>query len=271
MADLGDDAIPAIAALGQRALLDPPSLTELHRSLTAPDQPAVALGDPARGVVATVNGAGGGFVRFIAVDPDHRGRGLGRALLRAAEDRLRASGAPSVTIGADAPHYLWAGIDTRELAMVCLAERTRYSRVGVNLNMDVDLTRLAPDPGGWRLAGASDRDQVAQWADRHYAHWGPELVRACDQGGLVLAEDHAGIAAVCAHGVTRAGLVGPVAVRPDRLRQGVGVAPLLGALHHMRAAGRTRAEISWVGPVVPYARIGATIGRTMLVYRKGLT
>ena len=48
-----------------------------------------------------------------------------------------------------------------------------------------------------------------------------------------------GIAAVCAHDVTRAGFVGPVAVRPDLMGRGVGVAPLLGALHEMRRAGRT--------------------------------
>ena len=270
MTELGADAIPAIAALGRRALLDPPSPTELHRSLTAPDQPAVVRGEPTRGVVATVIGAGGGYVRFIAVHPDHRGQGLGRALLGAAEDQLRAAGASTITIGADAPHYLWAGIDTRELAMVCLAERLRYSRVGVNLNMDIDLTHLERDPGGWRVADASDRESVDGWAEQHWPGWRSELLRACDQNSLVVADDREGIAAVCAHDVTRAGLVGPVAVRRDLVGRGVGTTPLLGALHRMRASGRTHAEISWVGPVVPYARVGATIGRSLLVYRKDL-
>ncbi len=271
MARLGDDAIPAIAALAQRALVDPPTLTDLRRALTAADQPAVIRGDPDRGVVATVTGPRGGHVRFVAVDPAHRGAGRGRELLAAAEHDLRAAGATTVTIGADAPHYLWAGIDSRELAMVCLAERMKYARVEINFNMDVDLRHTPPDPGGWRVAGPEDRDPIADWAARHWAWWRVEMVRACDQGGLVLAEDAHGIAAVCAHDVTREGLVGPVAVRPDLMGRGVGVAPLLGALHRMRATGRTHAEISWVGPVVPYARIGATIGSTLLVYRKELT
>ncbi len=271
MPTLDDDAIPAIAALGTRALLDPPSLTDLRRALTAPDQPALVRGNPDRGVVATVTGPSGGFVRFIAVDPDHRGAGLGRALLSAAEDDLRAVGAGTVTIGADAPHYLWAGIDRRELAMVCLAERMHYSRVEINFNMDVDLRTVPPDPGGWRVAGPDDRERVADWAERHWVWWRTEMVRACDQGGLVLTEDDEGIAAVCAHDVTREGLVGPVAVRPDLMGHGAGRAPLVGALHRMRTTGRTHAEISWVGPVVPYARVGATIGRTLFVYRKELT
>jgi hypothetical protein len=137
--------------------------------------------------------------------------------------------------------------------------------------MDVDLPRLPPDPGGWRVAGEADRAAVDAWAARHWGFWRAELLRALDQGGLVLADDADGIAAVCAHDVTRAGFVGPVAVRPDLMGRGVGVSPLLGALHEMRRAGRTGAEVSWVGPVVPYARVGATIGRVFLVYRKDLT
>ena len=267
---LGPDSIPAIATLGARAVLDPPSEAELRAALAASDQPATIRGDSTRGVVATVILGQRGYVRFLAVDPRHRGAGLGRALLGAAENDLRAAGATSVTIGADAPYYLWPGIDARELATVCLVERLKYERVEVNFNMDIDLHHLPDDPGGWRVATTNDRTAVEEWATNHWEWWRAEMVRAVHQGGLVLAEDSNGIAAVCAYGVNRAGLVGPVAVRPDLMGKRFGVAPLLGALHRMRAAGLTEAEIAWVGPVVPYARIGATLGRTFLVYRKAL-
>ena len=268
---LGARAIEAIAALAGRSLLDPPSADELRRSLTSPDQPAVVRGDPSSGVVATVTDGVQGFVRFLAVDPTQRSRGLGRALLTAAEKDLRDAGATSVTIGADAPYYLWPGIDARELAAICLVERLHYSRVDVHLNMDVELATVPADPGGWRVAGHADRDAVAAWATRHWGFWRAEMLRACDQDGLVLAEDATGITALCAYDVNRAGFVGPVAVRPDRLGRGDGRAPLLGALHRVRASGRTHAEIAWVSPVVPYARVGATMGRSFLVYRKDLT
>jgi predicted N-acetyltransferase YhbS len=268
---LGPDSIAAIASLAQRSLLDPPTEAELRAALLAPDQRATVRGDPEQGVVATVTAGDQGFVRFLAVDPAWRGGGRGRALLAAAEADLRAAGARAVTVGTDAPHYLWAGVDTRELAAICLLERAKYHRVEANFNMDVDLAALPPDPGGWRLATTVDRAGVDAWATRHWDFWRVELLRAVDQGGLVLAEDADGLTAVCAHDVTRAGFVGPVAVRPDLMGRGVGVAPLLGALHEMRRAGRTHAEVSWVGPVVPYARVGATIGRVFLVYRKELT
>ena len=268
---LDADAIEAVAALAGRSLLDPPSLDELRRSLTAPDQPAVVRGDPTHAVVATVTAGAQGFVRFLAVDPSRRGEGLGRALLAAAEVDLRDAGATSVTVGADAPYYLWPGVDARELAAICLVERLHYSRVDVHLNMDVDLAAIPADPGGWRAAVTTDRDAVAEWATEHWSFWCAEMLRSCDQDGLVLAEDGGGITAVCAYDVNRAGFVGPVAVRPDRLGHGDGRAPLLGALHRLRASGRTHAEIAWVSPVVPYARVGATMGRSFLVYRKDLT
>lgn len=269
-AALGPESIEAIAGLARRSLHDVPTQDELHRALTAPDQPAVMRGDPARGVVATVTNGGHGFVRFLAVDPAHRGAGLGRALLVAAEADLRAAGATDVTIGADAPYYLWPGIDAREIAAVCLAERLHYARVDVHLNMDVDLGLIPTDPGGWRVATARDRPVVEKWATEHWEFWRAEMTRACDQDGLVIGEDSDGITAVCAYDVNRAGFVGPVAVRPDRLGHGDGRAPLLGALHRLRRAGRLHAEIAWVSPVVPYARVGATLGRSFLVYRKDL-
>jgi hypothetical protein len=38
----------------------------------------------------------------------------------------------------------------------------------------------------------------------------------------------------------------------------------------MRSAGRRRVEVVWVGPIVPYARLGATVSRVFFVYRKQL-
>lgn len=270
---LGPDALETISVLVARACSDPPSEDELRRALLAPDQPSVIRGDPGTGVVATVTRGGEGFVRLLAVDPDHQGAGRGRALLHAAEDDLRSAGAHTMTVGADAPYYLWPGIDTRDLAAICLLERTKFSRrTETNVNMDVDLAQVPPDPGGWRVGDpARDRSTLEGWAETHWPFWRAEMMRALEQGGLVVTEDTDGLAAVCAHDVNRAGLVGPVAARPDLIGRGVGVAPLLGALHRMRTAGRTRAEIAWVGPIVPYARVGARIGRVFFVFQKQLT
>jgi predicted N-acetyltransferase YhbS len=262
--------LDAIATLVARSCVDPPTRAELEKALTERDQPATVVGDPGAGVVATVTREGDGFVRLLAVAPERRGRGLGRRLLAMGEETLQAGGATSVTVGADAPYYLWPGVDTRELAAICLLERMHYQRVETNVNMDVDLRALPDDPGAWSVAGPAERGAVDEWATRHWPWWRAEMLRAVDQAGLVVTTDAHGIAAVCAHDVNRAGLVGPVAVRPELLGRGVGTSALLGALHRMRVQGRDRAEIAWVGPIVPYARIGATLGRTFFVYRKAL-
>jgi GNAT superfamily N-acetyltransferase len=268
--------LDAVAALCSRSLADPPAVDELERTLFAPDQPVMLVGDPDVGLVGTCAGveeagtAGQGFVRILAVAPEHRGRGLGRALLAAAEDDLRSRGLTSAGVGADAPYYLWPGVDAGETALLCLLERAKYTRTNANLNMDVDLTAIPDDPGGWTVATAADREEVERWATQHWRNWRAELLRALDRGTLVLGGDTDGIAAVCAYDVNRGGWVGPVAVRPDRLGRGVGAGPLLGALHRMRAGGRARAEVGWVGPVVPYARVGATVGRVFFTHRKGL-
>ena len=39
-----------------------------------------------------------GWINYLAVDPAHQRRGLGRAILDAAEERLRASGCPKINL-----------------------------------------------------------------------------------------------------------------------------------------------------------------------------
>jgi GNAT superfamily N-acetyltransferase len=268
--------LDAVTALCARSLADAPSRAELERTLFVREPRVTVVGDPDRGVVATVAGttaagtADRGFVRLLVVAPDQRGHGLGRELLRIAEDDVRARGLGSITTGADAPHYLWPGVESSEVALLCLLERAKYARTETNFNMDVDLAALPPDPGGWSVATAAERAELEAWAERHWGFWTAEMVRALDRDTLVLARDADGIAAVCAYDVNRDGWIGPVAVRPDLMGRGVGVAPLLGALHRLRATGRTRAEVGWVGPIVPYARVGATVGRVFFVHRKEL-
>ena len=104
----------------------------------------------------------------------------------------------------------------------------------------------------------------------HWANWGPEVLRALDKGTLLISRDGEGITGFCAWDVNRRDLLGPVAVRPGIIGRGAGVPLLVGALHRMRDAGADDIEVSWVGPIVPYARVGGDVGRVFFVYRKQL-
>src|SRR5207244_13049295 len=154
--------------------------------------------------------------------------------------------------------------------LLCCVGHRRYKRRETAFNMTVELEALAPEHGDTTTATAADRVEVAAWLDTHWPHWSAEALRALDKGTLVVASDSEGMSAFCAYGVNRAGWIGPVAVRPDLLGRGAGVGVLLGALHRMRAAGHQRAEIAWVGPIVPYARVGAVVSSVFFVYRKKL-
>jgi GNAT superfamily N-acetyltransferase len=271
--ELTRDDLPALARLAARSLADPPDGRELEDALFAPDRPALVQGDPSIGVVATEADAREGFVKLLCVDPARRGEGLGHRLLLQAEASLASRGAKRVTVGADAPYFLYPGVDVRETSMLCLLERHHYRREEANFNMDVDLAALPPDPGGAEVASHEEHEAMSAWMARHWPDWRLEVLRALAGGTLVVTREPEGdesYRAFCAYDVNRKGTLGPVAVRPDLLGKGAGSAALMRALHLMREKGYERAEVLWVSPVVPYARVGGRVGRVYFVYRRDL-
>jgi GNAT superfamily N-acetyltransferase len=263
---VGPDAVGDIASLCRRAVATPLSPEELRRALFSPDDPAVVRFAPGTGVVATVRHGDEGFVRLLALDPEQRGRGLGHAVLEQAEDDLE--GTSVVTVGADPPYFLFPGTPTTETALCALLERHRYQRDEATFNMDVDLSSLPAGPARAELARSGERDAVDAFARTHWPNWHAEVMRAFDQGGLWLAHDGAGISGFCACEVNRGATVGPVASRPDLIGTGASRQLLLAALRALRGRGLTSVEVLWVGPIVPYARVGARVGSAFFVYRR---
>ncbi len=270
---LGLSDLDGIARLCGRAVADAPAADELAGALFAPEQPAVVLGDPATGVVAAVACDDGAHIRLLAVDPGARGRGLGHALVQAAEEWAAESGHRNLMTGADPPYFLWPGVPSSETALLCLFERRHYARIETHFNMDVDLATIPADPGGHRPAGPGDREELDEFMASHWPNWRLEVLRALDKGNLVVAHEHAGtggLSAFCAFEVNRRGVLGPGAVRPDLMGKGAGRGVLLGALHELRQRGADRVSVLWVGPVPPYAAVGGRVSEVFFVYRKEL-
>ncbi|MBI2704319.1 MAG: GNAT family N-acetyltransferase [Actinobacteria bacterium] len=212
------------------------------------------------------------YIRLLVVDPGHRKAGVGRSLLQAAEDDARELAATRMAIGADAPYYLFAGIPVEQTAMLCLAEAARYNRAETNFNMTVALGDLPDASGTTAVAGPGDRPDVEALVTEQYAMWTKEVLRALQNGTLLISRGTGGaLVGFCAFDVNRGGLLGPVAVRVDRIGEGLGTPLLVDALHHMRDAGATAIDVSWVGPIRPYAAVGGRISRTFFVYRKDLS
>ena len=137
---IGVDSLPALAALSAASLVDAPNEQELRETLFWPGLEANVLGDPDVAVVATVERGGQGYIRWLVVHPDHRGRGRGSALLERAEEAL--AHLPSITVGSDVPDHLVLGVTPDATALAALLERRHYRRVDARVNMTVDLTAI---------------------------------------------------------------------------------------------------------------------------------
>jgi mycothiol synthase len=267
---LGVDHLPAIVGLVKAGVDRPHSEPELRAALFDPSRPALVRGDPDVGIVATVERRGQWYVRLLTVHPDHRGQGFGSQLLAAAEDDVRNGGGDAVLVGTDAPDYLYAGVDTRETALLSLLESRRYRMAMVTYDMRVDLSTIPPDPDVID-ASPSDRDEMSDWLHANWPNWWDEAIRSFDNGTLVFTRDAEGINGFCAWNANRTGWLGPMAVRPDGRQRGVGTPLLVAALHRMRVHGPT-AEIAWVGPLAFYAKtVAAKVSTVYFVYRKGLS
>ena len=263
---VGSEALTEIAALCRRSLVTAPSLSEIERTLFSVDQPTVVRFAPGVGVVSTVRDGLDGFVRLIVIDPSQRGKGLGHDLLESAESDL--SGVTAITVGADPPYFLFPGVPVEETALCCLLERHHYIREETNYNIDINLSHLPEDPKVALVPRDEDRQEIDDWMARHWPNWRAEVLRAFDQRSLLVRRDETDIIGFCAFDVNRSGTLGPIASRPDLIGRAVSAPLLIGALHALRHRGHSEIEVLWVGPMVPYARVGGRVGQLFFVYRK---
>lgn len=209
-------------------------------------------------------------LQVLAVDPQHRRAGVGRCLVEAVEDWARGAGAALLHAGAGAPFYLFTGVDSRWWEALCFFEALGWERTGAELDLSCP-TRRTPVPlpdgvGVHPVRSASDLDDVVDFARRCYPQWEAELTRGGDGGTVVVARDHDGaVLGAAAHSVNRVGVVGPVAVDPQRRTGGIGTALMGAVLEELSVAGFPVAEIAWTSTVRFYAvSCGATVGRASL-------
>ncbi len=219
-----------------------------------------------------------GHVDLLAVHPDARGEGRGRALVAAAEEWLRAEGVTTVRFAGNPPSYAWPGIDVRYTAAACLAESLGYQRESVAWNMTADLSgghstaddveRLAGKGVAVHAAEPGERAAVAAFIREHWnENWAWEAEQAT---GCHYASRDGEIIAFAAWGA-RPAWFGPMGTAPAARGLGVGGVLLRRCLAEMRAAGLTNAQISWVGPLRFYSgAVGARAERVFWLYRRDL-
>jgi GNAT superfamily N-acetyltransferase len=217
-----------------------------------------------------------GHVDLLAVHPGARRRGLGRALVGAAEEWLRAAGADEVRLAANTPCYAWPGIDVRYTPALCLAQSLGYEHYHAAWNMTVDLTGdLSSDADAARLssegvtvhaAPAGERAGVAEFVRKEWNDsWAWEAEQA---DGCHYAERDGEILGFASWGA-RPLWFGPMGTAEAARGLGVGRVLLRRCLADQAAAGLRSAQIGWVGPIHFYAKAaGARVERVFWLYRR---
>ncbi|MFL6118948.1 mycothiol synthase [Actinophytocola sp.] len=228
--------------------------------------------------VDTAGDAFGNQIVELVVHPEHRGRGIGTALV-------------DEVLAIDSPLRLWSHRDHPAAARI--AVRRGLARVRELLLMSLDNDVPLPEPR-WR-AGIRVRtfvpgqDEAAMVAvNRRAFDWHPEQgllteedVRATEQepwfdpDGFFLAVDHddrvVGFHWTKVHG-DNSGEVYVVGVDPDAQGGGLGTALTLVGLHHLRTRG-VRDTILYVESdnrpaVAVYSRLGFVVRYTNVAYQR---
>ncbi len=226
-----------------------------------------------------------GYVKLIAVAPAWQRRGIGSALLEAIERGLASAGAETVQIFGDAPAYLRPGVDFQLTALVCLLLGRGYSWGRHAVNMDVALATANLDSSAEEArlgergitlrrltsddAAAFDAYLAREWSWNWRVEAGGTLRREPVSTHLAVCEGE--IVGFASFNATGPGQFGPMGVRPDLRRLGIGAALLKRCLLDLRAQGYATADIQWVGPIGFYARhVGATLSRCFWQFQRPL-
>ncbi|MFE9693070.1 GNAT family N-acetyltransferase [Micromonospora sp. NPDC005806] len=299
--ELEPDRLPAVVDLCRRALdlpedaAEAPAVVDTLAARAAADRPVLRLGavrgDELIGVlVGSLSGRDPqlGHVDLLAVAPEERRRGVGRALLAEAERRLAGLGAAELLLAGNPPHYAWPGIDVRYTPAVCAALRLGYRQDRTAWNMTADLAegspavrsteaterRLADAGATVRRAEPGDLPALAAFARATFGGaWDDELAGSLGRpdAGAHLAERDGEILGFAAYGSSRPSWFGPMGTAPAAEGSGIGGVLLRRCLRDQAAAGIGAAQIGWVGPVPFYSgAAGARIERVFFLYRKDL-
>ncbi len=219
-----------------------------------------------------------GFVKLLSVSPEHRGTGIGSALLVRLEDALRRRGASDVEIDGAAPYYLLPGLPVDAVDALAFLTRRGWKQVDERRSMTAPLKgfeRIDPNAEEIVAAGivarrARREDAPAVTRDigaAFSADWAVEIEASLRQqppGTHIAVSGDRVVAFACA-GLWGRNAFGPMGTVAEFEGRGLGRRLLGRALSDLARTGAGDAVIAWIGPERFYAR--AASARSTLRYR----
>ncbi len=262
------------ACLLKEKLWDEPNFKSKLALVVEVDGRLVGL---AAAVIREKSGGRRGYIKLIAVDPDHRKQGIGEQLLNELEKQISRL-TKWIRLGESAPNYLWPGLDPHYTEAMVFFERRGYNRFNDSRNLTVDCENLAEAQATFsgisiRRALATDRKLCRQFVQDNWPAWVGEVSVAFDNDPISLhlafAEDTPIAFAGYDCNNRGTGWFGPMGTSPGNKRKGIGRVLLLRCLADIRNQGLSRAVIPWVGPVGFYNRaVGAVVDRIFYRHEK---
>ena len=237
-----------------------------------------------------------GWIPFFFVHPDHRNRGIGRQLLTAAMDWLRAQGRSEVFFSSYTPNYFLPGLDAARYPealrlLTSVGFERRYDAVamdrrlvGYEIPAEIRHRVDALHAEGYRF-GTPTGDELTALIAMARTAFNPDWARAIreavvaglPQNRIVVAREPTGrILGWAMHGAYEGVLerFGPFGVLPESRGTGLGKVLLHVTLERMVAAGAHSAWFLWTGEETAagqlYLKTGFEITRTFTILRAAL-
>jgi mycothiol synthase len=229
--------------------------------ITGPPVTLLAVGadEEIHGVVVTCGEA----IRILAVGRAVRRRGIGGALLAAAEEPLGRK--RRIVIAAEAGNYFTPGVVEGDEETLLFLQHRGYERSDETDNLAADVSSLeaipssGPEPGLPFRASHSRRAEALAWIERQFGRiWRFESEPAFDRDEptMFLVENEGAIAGFAAHDANNRGLgfFGPTGVSRQLRGRGLGRLLLMASLADLRSRGFSRVIIPWTDSLEFYRK-----------------
>jgi predicted N-acetyltransferase YhbS len=234
--------------------------------------------------IGALHGAGrsrDGFVKLLLVAPAARRAGLGAALLKGLEARLKAGGARRARVGECPPPYIVGGVEALDTAAHCFLLGQGYARSGTVIDMTAGLRRFKADysaadralmaGAGVRRAGQAERPLLMGLLKKEFPFWVTEVSLALKRGKVHVAGTGGAIEAFACAGGTHPGWFGPMGTAMAGRGRGLGRLLMWRCLEDLKAQGHASCRIPWVGPIPFYSRFaGARLSHLYWTFSKPL-